>query len=112
MKKLTMNPHNRVYYSDSYIKGWENGVRDQFEMIKDKDWIPVSRKLPMDDDYNEYLVIDKDGDMAIGNYRHDAKAWDSSNFGWLETKNRTHEPLCGIGSVVAWMPLPPKYNGE
>lgn len=70
--------------------------------LSDDNWIPVSEKLPDEDDYNEYLVIDDRGYMAVGNYRHDAKAWDSGNFGWLEIRDKTDEFPWGIGKVVAW----------
>ena len=70
--------------------------------LSDDNWIPVSEKLPDEDDYNEYLVIDDRGYMAVGNYRHDAKAWDSSNFGWLEIRDKTDEFPWGIDKVVAW----------
>lgn len=29
-KKITMNPSNKRYYSEEYIRGWEDGVRDQY----------------------------------------------------------------------------------
>ena len=35
MKKLAINPSNKKYYSDDYIKGWENGVNAQYEATKD-----------------------------------------------------------------------------
>lgn len=35
MKKLTINPSNKRYYSDEYIKGWENGVKAQYKATKD-----------------------------------------------------------------------------
>lgn len=73
-------------------------------------WIPVSEKLPDEEDYNEYLVTDKDGYMAVGNYRHDAGAWDSINFGWLEIKDKADEFPWGIGKVVAWWSQPLFYD--
>ena len=35
MKKLAINPSNKKYYSDDYIKGWENGVKAQYEATID-----------------------------------------------------------------------------
>ena len=35
MKKLTINPSNKRYYSDEYIMGWEDGVKAQYEATKD-----------------------------------------------------------------------------
>lgn len=31
MKKLKINSENKKYYSDTYIKGWENGVDAQYK---------------------------------------------------------------------------------
>ena len=31
MKRLTINPNNKRYYSTEYIKGWEDGVKAQYE---------------------------------------------------------------------------------
>lgn len=76
-------------------------------------WIPVSEKLP---DWDiECLVVDKDGNYGVGFYRDDAKAWDSPNWGWLEIKDRVDNKEaftqpCGIGKVIAWMPLPKSYS--
>ena len=35
MKKLAINPNNKRYYSDEYIKGWEDGVKAQYEATID-----------------------------------------------------------------------------
>ena len=35
MNKLAINPNNKKYYSDEYIKGWEDGVKAQYEATKD-----------------------------------------------------------------------------
>lgn len=35
MKKLAINPSNKKYYSEKYIKGWEDGVKAQYEATKD-----------------------------------------------------------------------------
>lgn len=65
-------------------------------------WIPVTEALPesVDDDV---LVTDGEG-YAVGYWRPDAQAWDSTDFGWLENRS---EPPCGIHTVTHWMPLPP-----
>lgn len=64
-------------------------------------WIPVTERLPesVDDDV---LVTDGEG-CAVGYWRPDAQAWDSTDFGWLENRS---EPPCGIHTVTHWMPLP------
>lgn len=35
LDKLTINPNNKRYYSDEYIKGWEDGVKAQYEATID-----------------------------------------------------------------------------
>lgn len=35
MKKLAINPSNKKYYSNEYIKGWEDGVKAQYEATID-----------------------------------------------------------------------------
>lgn len=72
-------------------------------------WISVLDRLP--DGYYPYLVVDKDGDYGVGYYRKEVGAWDSPNFGWLETKDKVDnhdaytEP-CRLGKIVFWMPVP------
>lgn len=39
MNKLTMNPNNKRYYSEKYIKGWEDGVKAQYEVRPKGKWI-------------------------------------------------------------------------
>lgn len=79
----------------------------------DSRWTPITEKLPPE--YTDCLVVDADGEFGIGYYREDVDAWDSPNWGWLERKDRVDnyeaftEP-CGIGKVVAWMPLPEAYK--
>lgn len=70
-------------------------------------WIPVTVRLPesVDDDV---LVTDGEG-YAVGYWRSDAQAWDSTDFGWLENRS---EPPCGIHTVTHWMPLPPPPKEE
>ena len=63
MKKLAINPSNKKYYSDDYIKGWENGVNAQYEATKDAvevvrcrdciHWFPHTQ-CGFDEDNDEY----------------------------------------------------------
>ena len=39
MKRITMNPNNKRYYSSEYIKGWEDGVKAQYKARPKGEWI-------------------------------------------------------------------------
>lgn len=65
-------------------------------------WVSVTERLPENVD-DDVLVTDGEG-CAVGYWRPDAQAWDSTDFGWLENRS---EPPCGIHTVTHWMPLPP-----
>lgn len=82
---------------------------------KNSCWISVLDRLP--DGYYPCLVVDKDGDYGVGYYRKEVGAWDSPNFGWLETKDKVDnhdaytEP-CRLGKIVFWMPVPIISEGK
>ena len=67
-------------------------------------WIPVSEKLPKENEYigdvcKYYLVQDEYGDMHVAHL---------SNVGWIPM-----DSLKAIGDeVIAWMPLPQPYKAE
>ena len=63
-------------------------------------WTLCSDRLPDTDDC--MLVTDGES-YAVGFWRPDAQAWDSAEFGWIENRS---EPPCGLGTVIAWRPLP------
>lgn len=48
MNKLVMNPNNKKYYSEEYIKGWEDGVKAQYEARPKGEWV-------FDEDEGEYV---------------------------------------------------------
>ena len=78
-------------------------------------WISVSERLPKWD--IECLVVDDKGEFGVGFYRDDVGAWDSPSWGWLERKDEVdnHDAYympCGIGKVIAWMPLPKPYEPQ
>ena len=66
-------------------------------------WIPVSEKLPKENEYVDnvckyYLIQDEYGDMHVAHL---------SSRGW-----ETIESVKALGDdVVAWMPLPEPYKG-
>lgn len=61
MKKLAINPSNKRYYSDKYIKGWEDGVKAQYEATIDA--VEVVRCK--DCRFSEIFQNDSSGVMAM-----------------------------------------------
>lgn len=63
------------------------------------DWVPCSERLP--EEYGNYLITTYDGDVDIGSIDPSRKgAWsacDADGFYWLR-------------NVIAWMPLPERYQ--
>lgn len=71
---------------------------------KMSEWISVKEKLPEKGDYNDYLITDGEN-CYVGNYRHDAGAWDNAILGWVRgTSGNTGEPYDIV--ITHWMPLP------
>ncbi len=96
-----------------YQKGYEDGK-------KDNDWIPVSDKLPEDDDMRFYMCIVEnheedlpmfcqyDSEYGFG-FWHDI--YDSTSLGFVDTVFKTNDEL-GYEKVVAWQPLPEPMRKE
>jgi hypothetical protein len=67
-------------------------------------WIPVSERLPEENEYigdvcKYYLIQDEYGDMHVAHL---------SNVGWIPMDSLK----AIVGEVIAWMPLPQPYKGE
>ncbi|MDU6438072.1 MAG: DUF551 domain-containing protein [Lachnospiraceae bacterium] len=83
-------------------------------------WIPVSEKLPEDDDMRFYMCIVEnheedlpmfcqyDSEYGFG-FWHDI--YDSTSLGFVDTVFKTNDEL-GYEKVVAWQPLPEPYKEE
>lgn len=81
-------------------------------------WIPVSEKLPEDDDMRFYMCIVEnheedlpmfcqyDSEYGFG-FWHDI--YDSTSLGFVDTVFKTNDEL-GYEKVVAWQPLPEPYK--
>ena len=81
-------------------------------------WIPVSEKLPEDDDMRFYMCIVEnheedlpmfcqyDSEYGFG-FWHDI--YDSTSLGFVDTVFKTNDEL-GYEKVVAWQPLPEPYR--
>ena len=96
-----------------YMQGYEDGK-------KNDGWIPVSEKLPEDDDMRFYMCIVEnheedlpmfcqyDSEYGFG-FWHDI--YDSTSLGFVDTVFKTNDEL-GYEKVVAWQPLPEPYKEE
>ena len=66
-----------------------------------REWIPVSERLPKNDDWVIVTILDESGDTP----------WRYTDFGWY-----LEEATCWIveaekrRDIVAWMPLPEPYK--
>lgn len=74
-----------------------------------KEFRSITEKKP--DKNQQCLVVDKDGYYGVGYYIKDIDAWDSPLWGFLERKDEVdnyeaYTMPCGMGKVVAWIPLP------
>lgn len=99
-------------------------MKKYLELAKDTNvpskngWIPVSEKLPEDDDMRFYMCIVEnheedlpmfcqyDGEYGFG-FWHDI--YDSESLGFVDTEFETNDEL-GYEKVVAWQPLPEPYK--
>lgn len=67
------------------------------------EWIPVSEKLPKNDDWVIVTILDEWGDTP----------WTYTDFGWyLEAANCWVIDAKQRTDVIAWMPLPKPWKGE
>ena len=101
-------------------------MKKYLELANDKNvpskngWIPVSEKLPEDDDMRFYMCIVEnheedlpmfcqyDSEYGFG-FWHDI--YDSTSLGFVDTVFKTNDEL-GYEKVVAWQPLPKPYKEE
>lgn len=69
---------------------------------KTSDWISVEEALPTPD--RNVLVCDEDGFISVGFYLDDE---DGTPTKWLTHADEDYR----VDKIVAWQPLPPKYEG-
>ena len=107
MKRLTINPSNKPYYSEDFIKGFEYGTQRQLEADladRPQGWIPCNERLP-EERQDVYVTVfwDNYGDTVTAYGRR-------TQFDWSLWNTVEGELLKGY-TVTAWMPLPEPWKG-
>lgn len=86
--------------------GWSEETVDAIEMgihvLKETQWIPVSKRLPKKPE------IDGDSDGYIVQTRRVAQPF----IGYWDGREWTDEEVDVVDEVIAWMPLPKRYEEE
>ncbi len=73
------------------------------EKAPEPQWIPISERLPKEDE--DVLITDEDGDVYIAYYDRNDWTWsEDPKIEWYTGDFRA--------DPVAWMPLPKAYEGE
>ncbi len=104
-KLLPTNDKSRVDEIDACIAMLINMPPEDVQPVQ---WIPCSKRLPNDNDYNSCMecidgavwYLTEKGAMGLGYYYESTKQW------------ATTDDLKTDGKVVAWMPLPEPWKGS
>lgn len=96
-------------------RGWNQCNRSWIKTIEEQprvgEWIPCSERLPDNTEHDWVLaqVQEDNGFMWIPNvmeYRQSKDDWYLEGTGWLK------DVYSEAFKVIAWMPLPPAFEGE
>lgn len=103
MEQLTINPNNRQYYSEDFIKGFECGTQRQLEADKADipTWIPCSEKMP---ERRKTVLISTYWGVKTG-------FLDSTEVYGDFWEIIEDDAIAALHSVYAWMPLPEPWKG-
>lgn len=75
------------------------------ETIEQTTWVPVSERLPETEE--RILILFDDGFVMIGHYID----WqDGTPITWVLDGQEDY--IVDTNNIIAWMPLPPSYQGE
>lgn len=98
----TATLYGRTEEGETARKEIERLIKDLHSVSTEKTghWIPVSARLPSDDEHVIVSVLDDHGDTP---WKYTTVAW-LCNGVWISN----NDILCG--TVVAWMPLPQPYK--
>lgn len=103
MKQLTINPNNKRFYSEDFIKGFECGTQRQLEADKADipTWIPCSERMP---EYRKTVLISTFWGVKTGFLDSTEPYGDF----WVIIED---DADAALHSIYAWMPLPEPWEG-
>lgn len=114
VEKLRCARENPLQFDSA--KGYANGVANSIEIVKqvaaeqNNGWIPCSERLPSKE---EYLKDDGRFMLDDGNRRYQGlfDIYDGK-FKFTKHISGLHYELFEDNCVIAWQPLPPRYNPD
>lgn len=88
-----------------------DACKGAIELLEQTQWIPVSERLPNDEDY--VLVCYSNGNIRTAYYYIDTSVYETEFEDLCETGwYNYNEDFMYDQDVIAWMPLPESYKAE